>query len=160
MDSILPFIPTPYEDIEAFFELAPVSSSDVVYDLGSGDGRLLFTALEKGVCRAVGVEWEPRRVYEARETARKRSLEGKVIFVEADVMDVNLSEATVVLCYLLPVISAPLKLKFQSELKPGTRLVMESFPIWGWKPAQVKVHGHKPFFLYLMPPEIGDYEYY
>jgi ribosomal protein L11 methylase PrmA len=156
MGSFISFIPTLLEDIDTFFELAPVSPADVVYDLGSGDGRLLFTALEKGAGKTVGVELDPIHAREARETARKRGLEDKVTFLEADVMDVDLSDATVVLCYLFTTASAALKPKFESELKPGTRIVMESFPIHGWKPAQVKEHGNKTFYLYRMLPEIMD----
>jgi SAM-dependent methyltransferase len=156
MGSFISFVPTLLEDIDTFFELAPVSSADVVYDLGSGDGRLLFAALEKGAGKAVGVELDPAHAREARETARKRGLEDKVTFLETDVLDVDLANATVVLCYLYPTASAALKPKFESEFKPGTRIVMESFPIHGWKPAGVKEHGNKTFYLYRMLPEIMD----
>ncbi len=155
MGSFISFIPTPLEDIDTFFELAPVSSEDVVYDLGSGDGRLLFAALGKGAGRAVGVELNPDHARAAREKAREKRLEHKVTFLEADVMDVNLSEATVVLCYLITAASVALKPKFEAELKPGTRVVMESFPVNGWKPVETKViaYGYKTFYLYRMPPE-------
>jgi predicted O-methyltransferase YrrM len=117
---------------------------------------LLFAALEKGAGKAVGVELDPAHAREAREKARNRGLEDKVTFLEADVMDVDLSDATVVLCYLYPAASAALKPKFESELKPGTRIVMESFSIHGWRPAKVKEHGDKTFYLYQMLPEIMD----
>ncbi len=159
MGSFISFVPTPFEDIDTFFELAPVSSTDVVYDLGSGDGRLLFTALEKGAGKVVGVELDPVHIHEARETARKKGLEDeKAIFLQADVTDVNLADATVVLCYLFPTASAALKPKFESELRPGTRVVMESFPIHGWKPAKIKEHRNRTFYLYKMIPEIIDEE--
>jgi SAM-dependent methyltransferase len=158
MGSFISFVPTPFEDIDTFFELAPVSSADIVYDLGSGDGRLLFAALEKGAGKAVGVELDPAYVREARETAKKKGLENKVTFLEADVMDVDLTDATVVLCYLYPTASTALKPKFESELKPGTRIVMESFPVHGWKPVRTKEFGYKTFYLYRMLPEIIDEE--
>lgn len=154
MGSFISFIPTPIEDIDTFFKLAPVSSVDVVYDLGSGDGRLLFSALEKGAGRIVGVELNSALAREARKTAGEKGVEIRSTFLEADVMDVNLSHATVVLCYLFPTASAALKPKFELELKPGTRVVMESFPVQGWKPVRTELLGYKTFYLYVMPPEI------
>jgi ubiquinone/menaquinone biosynthesis C-methylase UbiE len=158
MGSFVSFIPTPFEDVNTFFELAPVSSEDVVYDLGSGDGRLLFTALEKGAGRAVGVELNPEHVLTARQKAKEKGLESRVTFLNADVIDVNLSGATLVFCYLITAASAALKPKFEIELKPGTRVVMESFPVNGWKPVETKTvgYGFKTFYLYRMPPETEE----
>jgi ubiquinone/menaquinone biosynthesis C-methylase UbiE len=153
MPSFISFIPTPYEDIDPFFDLAPLSPSDVVYDLGSGDGRLLFAALEKGAGRAVGVELNSVHIQKAEETARSKGLQERIAFLEADVMDVNLAGATVILCYLYTTASAALKPKFESELKTGTRVVMESFPVPGWKAVQVTTKGYKSYYLYVMPPE-------
>ena len=156
MGFFISFIPTPFEDIDTFFNLAPISHDDVVYDLGSGDGRLLFTALEKGAGKIVGVELEPELAHEARKAAKEKGVEDKATFLEADVMDVDLSNATVVLCYLFPTASEALKPKFELELKAGTRVIMEAFPIEGWKPARTAVFGYKPFYLYVMPPEIAE----
>ncbi len=156
MPSFISFIPTPPDHVDGFFELAPVSSSDVVYDLGSGDGRLLFAALDKGAGRAVGVELDPERVREARETAKSKGLEDRITFLEADVMEVSLADASVVLCYLITSASAALKPKFESELKPGTRVVMESFPVPGWKSIRTADKGCKQFYLYTMPPESSE----
>jgi ubiquinone/menaquinone biosynthesis C-methylase UbiE len=156
MPSFISFIPTPYDDIEGFFELVTLSSSDIVYDLGSGDGRLLFGALEKGAGKVVGIDIDPQRVHEAREIARSKGLDDRASFIEADVMDVSLADASVVLCYLSHSASAALKPKFESELKPGTRVVMESFPIPGWKPVKTFDREYKHFYLYTMPPELSD----
>jgi hypothetical protein len=153
MPLFIGFIPTPEEEVSSFFDLAPLSSSDVVYDLGSGDGRLLFTALEKGAGRAVGIELNPWQVVKAREKAKSHGWQDRVTFLESDVMTVNLSAATVVLCYLFTSASRALKSKFEAELKPGTRVVMESFPVPGWKPAATTPSGYKQFYLYTMPPE-------
>ena len=155
MGSFISWVPTPFEHIAPFFELAPVSSSDVVYDLGSGDGRLLFAALDKGAARAVGVELDPNHAQTARDKAKEKGLQDKVTFLHADVMDVNLSEASLVLCYLITAASAALKPKFEAELKPGTRVVMESFPVPGWKPLETKSREYKTYYLYQMPPEPG-----
>jgi SAM-dependent methyltransferase len=150
------FIPTPHEDIDYFFDLAPLSPSDVVYDIGSGDGRLLFAALDKGARRAIGIELNPLQVQRARTLAKIKGLEDKITFLETNVMDVNLSEATVVLCYLFTTAFKVLKPKFEAELKAGTRVVMESFPIPEWKPVQTTPKGSKQFFLYIMPPILAS----
>jgi len=154
MGSFVSFIPTPFEEIDTFFELAPVSSGDVVYDLGSGDGRLLFAALEKGAGRVVGIELNAARVREAEEMARGKGLEARATFVNADIMDVNLADATLVVCYLYSTASTALKPKFEQELKPAARVVMESFPVHGWKPIGIKKLPQRTFYLYQMPPEI------
>jgi SAM-dependent methyltransferase len=154
MGSFISWVPTPVGHIDPFFELAPLSSNDVVYDLGSGDGRLLFAALEKGAGKAVGIELDPEHVHIARIKAKEKGLEGKITFLQADFMEVNLSEATVVFCYLITAASAALKPKFEVELKPDTRVVMELFPIPGWKAIETKPVEYKTFYLYRMPPEI------
>ena len=154
MPSFVAFVPTPFDQLDAFFELAPLSLNDVVYDLGSGDGRLLFAAIENGAGRAVGVELNPDHARAARDKAAEKGLQGKVTVMEADVMDVDLSEATVVLCYLITGASIALRPKFEAELQPGSRVVMESFPVPGWKPAQTRTLEYKTFYLYTMPPEI------
>jgi ribosomal protein L11 methylase PrmA len=141
------------EFINGFFELAPVSSSDVVYDLGSGDGRLLFAALEKGAGRCVGTDIDPKKVDEARELAREKGLDNKVTFIEGDFLDIDLSEATVILCYLFPEALRALKPKFERELRPGTRIVSEVFTVLGWKENMVIEVNRKHFNLYVMPPE-------
>jgi ribosomal protein L11 methylase PrmA len=164
------------EYIEGFFELAPVSSSDVVYDLGCGDGRLLFAALEKGAGRCVGIDIDPRVINRAREWAAHTGVEDKVTFIEGDLMDHDFSDATVILLYLFPEVLNALQSKFENELRPGTRIVSEvfSFKNWkenenelrpgtrivsevfsfkNWKENVIKeIHG-KIFNLFIMPPE-------
>lgn len=160
MPSFIGFVPTPEERIESFFELAPVSSSDVVYDLGSGDGRLVIAALEKGASRAVGVELNPEHIEVARMKAKNKGLEDKVAFLQKDMMDVDLSDASVVFCYLSMGAAKTLKSKFEAELKTGARVVMESFSVPGWEPEQVITAqdigcGCTDFFFYIMPPRIN-----
>jgi 16S rRNA G966 N2-methylase RsmD len=150
------FVPTETEDIEALFDLAPVSASDVVYDLGSGDGRLVFAALDKGAGRAVGIELNPELVSQAREAAKKLGLEGRASFIVADVVEADLSNASVVFCYLIDAASVALKARFERELRPGTRVVMESFPIKGWQPDRMLGYWQNVFYLYVMPPKPAD----
>ena len=152
MPSFISFIPTPPSHVNGFFQLVNVSSSDVVYDLGCGDGRLLFTALEKGAGRAVGIELDPEPLATAREEAKKRGVEDRINFHQADIMSVNLSDATIVFTYLCSAAALALKDKFEKELKPGTKVVMEMFPIPGWKPRRVIERG-TDFYLYVMPPK-------
>jgi predicted RNA methylase len=153
MPKFIQWVPTQPEFINNLFELCPVSSSDVVYDLGSGDGRLLFSAIEKGAGRCVGIDIDPERVNVSREEAKSKGVDSKVTFIEADVMDVDLSEASVILCYLYFTASTALRPKFERELKPGTRIVIESFPIHGWKPVKESVNNIRSFYFYTMPPE-------
>ena len=87
----------------------------------------------------------------ARESAKAKGLEGKVTFLESDVLNVDLSEATLVLCYLVPKASSDLKPKFEAELKPGARIVMEHFPVREWTPERTVERGNKQFYLYTMP---------
>jgi SAM-dependent methyltransferase len=153
------WIPTLNEFIDALFELVPLTSSDVVYDLGAGDGRLLFTALEKGAGKGVGIEIDPDWVGNARYAAKCKGLSEKVTFIEADVLEIDLSLATVILCYLDPSASAALRSKFEKELKPGTRVIMESFPVPGWQPVKIGGIKTRNFYLYIMPPaKTQDYE--
>ena len=156
MGSFISFIPTEFEEIDNFFQLAPVSATDVVYDLGCGDGRLLFAALERGAGRAVGVDLDPARVREARDAAARKGWDDRASFIEGDVLEVDLSEATLVLCYLITEASKALKPRFESELRAGTRIVMESFPVPGWKPLDTRIDWYKTFYLYRMPPEAAD----
>ncbi len=159
MPRFIGWIPTQPEFINDFFELCPISCSDVVYDLGSGDGRLLFSAVEKGAARCVGIDIDPDRVRDSREAAKNKGLDKKVSFVEADVMEVDLSGASIILCYLFPSASAALRPKFEKELQAGTKIVMESFPIPGWKPLKVKESTGRNFYFYIMPAEkTEDYE--
>ena len=156
MPKFVIWVPTMTEFIDGFFEVAPVSFSDVVYDLGSGDGRLLFTALEKGAGKCVGIDIDSKKVTEAREMADSKGLDDRVTFIEGDFMEQDLSEATVILCYLFPEALIALRPKFESELKPGTRIVSEAFSIPKWKEAMTKEVNHKHFNLYVMPPEKED----
>ena len=153
MPSFIGFVPTPLECVDGFFELTTLSRSDVVYDLGSGDGRLLFAALERGAGRVVGVELDPELVHRARETAKSKGFEDRATFIEADVLDVNLADATILLCYLYPTASEELRTKFESELKPGARVVIESFYIDEWNPVRSIDKEGKSFFIYVMPAE-------
>ncbi len=160
MPSFIGYIPTEPEYVDGFFELAKITSEDVVYDLGCGDGRLLFAALEKGAKWAVGIDIDPKRIEIARKAATRKGVAGKVSFIEGDALQADLRDATVVFCYLLDTASKALRPKFEAELRKGTRVVMESFPVPGWVPDRAHEisygfdTGYRTFYLYVMPPQL------
>lgn len=159
MPRFIRWVPTEQEFIDGFFELAPLSTSDIVYDLGSGDGRLLLAALEKGAGRCIGIEIDNDLILSSRDSAKNKGLDKKVTFIEDDVWNQDLSTATVVFCYLVSGAPAMLRSKFENELKPGTKVVMESFPVPGWKLSDTKEIYGRSFYLYVMPPERTE-DYY
>jgi 16S rRNA A1518/A1519 N6-dimethyltransferase RsmA/KsgA/DIM1 with predicted DNA glycosylase/AP lyase activity len=161
MPKFIGWVPTTDESVDEFFALAPVSAQDIVYDLGSGDGRLLIAAVEKGAGKAVGVEIEPEKVQASRDAIKAKKLEDKITVIEGDMMEVDLTDATIVLSYLYFNAVEALKPKLEKELKPGTRVIAETFPIPGWKPVRVvgdiySWYSWQKFYLYIMPPEHTD----
>lgn len=156
MPSFIGYIPTHPEYIEGFFNLVTLNPSDTVYDLGCGDGRLLFAALEKGAGKIVGVELYPELVRRDREKAARLGIDDRAAFIEDDFLNVQIGDATVVFCYVSVLASDALKPKFLAELRPGTRVVMETFPVMGWRPVKTYTIDYKEFFLYVMPPDTAE----
>jgi SAM-dependent methyltransferase len=115
------YVPTPQEVVDAMLAMANVSSTDVVYDLGSGDGRIPITAAQKYGARAVGIDINPQRIKEANENLAKANVGGKVKFLNQDLFETDISEATVVTLYLLPSLNLKL-MPTLKKLKPGTRI--------------------------------------
>ena len=156
MPKLAPWVPTMPEFIEGFFEFGPLSSFDVVYDLGCGDGRLLFAALEKGAGRCVGIDIDPEKIREAKELAGENKVEERVAFIEGDFLEQDFSDATVIFCYLFPEAMNALRPKFEKELRPGTRIISEVFSVLKWKETETKTVNQKRFHLYIMPPETEE----
>jgi SAM-dependent methyltransferase len=145
------FPPSAPEVVTAMLKLAGVTSSDVVYDLGSGDGRIPTEAARVHGARAVGVEIDPALVAQSRESARQAGVSARVRFVQQDLFAADIREATVVTLYLLPALNAKLLPKLNRELRPGTRVVSQSFDFGGPKPkATIDVSG-RPVFLFVVP---------
>ncbi len=142
------FVPTPNEVVDKMLELAAVTSDDVVYDLGSGDGRIPITAAQRYGVRAVGVDIDPQRIREARENARNARVEDKVRFIEGDLFEADIAEATVVTLYLLTRLNARLRPRLLKELKPGTRIVSHAFGMGDWKPEQLVYVGTSAVYLW------------
>ena len=133
----VPYVPTPNEVVEAMLRLAQVSKNDVVYDLGCGDGRIVIAAAQKFGALGVGVDIDPERIKECNENARKAGVTERVKFLQQDLFDTDLSEATVVTLYLLPDVNLRLRPKLLHDLKPGTRIVSHAFDMGDWKPEKV-----------------------
>jgi tRNA G37 N-methylase Trm5 len=142
------FVPTPEEVVERMLQVAKVNSNDVLYDLGSGDGRIPITAVKKyGVKRAVGIDIDPQRIKEANENAKKAGVTDKVEFRQQDLFESDFSEATVVTLYLLPELNVKLRSQLFKQLKPGTRIVSHAFDMGDWKPEQtLDVNGRTVYF--------------
>ncbi len=138
VEDLAPFVPTPMEVVDKMLEMAEVKSSDVLYDLGCGDGRIVITAARKYGCRGVGIDIDPQRIRESRQSAKRAGVQKMVEFREADAMKVDISRATVVSLYLLPESNALLRPKFESELRPGTNVVSHNYHIPGWEAKQVR----------------------
>ncbi len=131
----VPYIPTTETAVKAMLELAEVKSSDIVYDLGCGDGRIVIAAAKRYGARGVGIEIDPVRVREAKKNARQAGVESRVEFREQDLFQANFRQATVVTLFLLPAINQRLFPQLQ-DLKPGTRIVSNTFEIGNWKPVR------------------------
>ncbi len=124
----VPYVPTPHEVVREMLRVAQVSKDDVVYDLGCGDGRIVIAAVKDfGAKRGVGVDIDPERIRESNENARKAGVTDRVKFLQQDLFETDVSEATVVTLYLLPSINIRLRPKLFRELRPGSRVVSHDF---------------------------------
>jgi ribosomal protein L11 methylase PrmA len=141
------FVPTPQEVVEDMLRLADVKKGDVLYDLGSGDGRIPVTAARLHGVRGVGIDIDPERIREARDNARRNGVEHLVQFRQQDLFEADFREATVVTLYLLPDLNLKLQPRLLAELKPGTRIVSHQFDMGDWKPAKkLEVNGRTVYF--------------
>jgi cyclopropane fatty-acyl-phospholipid synthase-like methyltransferase len=130
----IPFVPTPVEVIDKMLEMAQVRRNDVVYDLGSGDGRVVIRAAKKYGARGVGVEMDQTLLEKARKSARAEGVSHLVEFRAEDALKIDLSPATVVTLYMLPWFNEAMKPNFRKYLKAGSRIVAHDFGIEGWEP--------------------------
>ncbi|HAX44179.1 MAG TPA: class I SAM-dependent methyltransferase [Bryobacteraceae bacterium] len=129
----VPYVPTTEPAVEAMLKLAKVGRSDVVYDLGCGDGRIVIAAARKFGARGVGIDINPERIAEARANAKKAGVEHLVKFIEQDLFEADIREASVVTLFLLNHVNMKLKPKLLADLKPGTRVVSNTFDMGDWK---------------------------
>jgi len=146
------YVPTPYEVVDAMLKLADVKKGDVLYDLGSGDGRIPVTAAKKFGIRAVGVDIDPQRIEEAKDNARKNGVSNLVQFRQEDLFRTRIADATVVTLYLLPDLNVKLRPRLLAELKPGTRIVSHQFDMGTWKPERKLELNGRTIYLWTIPP--------
>jgi SAM-dependent methyltransferase len=147
------FTPTRQAVADAMLKLAHITPNDVVYDLGSGDGRIVMLAAQKYGARGVGIEIDAQLVDISRQIARDGDVADRVTFVQGDLFDADISEATIVTLYLSRTVNARLEPKLKHDLRPGTRIVSHQFPMPDWTPdATLKVDG-EDLFLWTIPPQ-------
>ncbi len=130
----VPYVPTTEKAVEEMLKLADVKKSDVVYDLGCGDGRIVIAAAKNYGARGVGIDINPERIKEAQKNAKDAGVEHLVRFEEDDLFKADIRSATVVTLFLLSHINLKLRPKLLMELKPGTRIVSNTFNMGDWKP--------------------------
>jgi predicted RNA methylase len=146
------FEPTSYSVADAMLTLARVGPADVVYDLGSGDGRIVNLAASLYGARGVGIELQPYLVETSRRNARESGVSRRVTFIEGDIFKTDISRATVVMLYLWPAVNRALEMKLKRELRPGTRIVSHSFDIGDWIPEKtVRTADGTTLFLWTVP---------
>lgn len=142
------YVPTPVEVVDAMLKVTKAGKGDVLYDLGSGDGRIPIMAVEKyGVARATGIEINPERIAEAEANRAKTGVRDRVRFLNEDLFEAKISDATVVTLYLLNSLNLKLLPKLLNDLKPGTRVVSHAFDMGSWKPQQtLTIDGRSVYF--------------
>ena len=148
----VPYVPTIPKVVDAMLELAGVTGKDIVYDLGCGDGRIVVAAARKYGARGVGVDIDPERIEEANDLAKKEGVTHLVRFIQGDLFDADIHEATVVTLYLLPEINEKLKPKLRRDLRVGTRIVSHDFSMGqDWPPEKTVRMGRDTIFLWTIP---------
>jgi cyclopropane fatty-acyl-phospholipid synthase-like methyltransferase len=148
------FVPTPQKVVDAMLRLATVTSADVVYDLGSGDGRIPITAAITHGAYGVGIDVDPGRIRESNENARRAGVAGRVQFRQQDAFDTDVRDATVVTLFLLPWMNMRLMPRLQLELRPGARIVSHHFLMGDqWPPDRAQdVDGLMIYLWTIKPP--------
>ena len=146
------YVPTPQPVVDAMLKLAKVGKGDVLYDLGSGDGRIPITAAREHGIRAVGIEIDPERIAEANANIARENVGNLVTIRSGDLFEADFSDATVVTLYLLDSLNEKLRPKLLRELKPGTRIVSHMFRMGDWEPeAEQNIDGSM-IYLWTVPP--------
>ena len=141
------YVPTPYEVVEAMLEVADVGPGDVVYDLGSGDGRIVISAARDYGASGVGVEIDPKYVEMAKLNAMEADVMDKVKFIQDDLFEIDFTEATVVTLYLSDDINLRLRPILLNDLQSGTRIVSHEFSLGDWEPQEsLNIGGHRVYY--------------
>jgi SAM-dependent methyltransferase len=147
------WVPTPEELVAAMLDMAKVTSSDYVIDLGSGDGRIVIAAAKRGA-RALGIEYNPDMVELSKLNAQKEGVSGKANFMHADIFETDFSQATVITMYLLPDLNIRLRPKIL-DLKPGTRVVSHAFSMEDWEADETASVEERTAYLWIVPAKVA-----
>lgn len=153
-ESDVPYVPTSKSVVSRMLKLAEVDESDIVYDLGSGDGRIVIQAAKKYGAHGVGIEIDPDLVAEARQNAQSAGVADLVEFRQGDLFEADISEATVVTLYLLPSVNQKLRPKLFEELAPGTPVVSHDFDMGKWAPEETVEMDGDTIYRWTIPEEI------
>lgn len=145
------YVPTPQPVVDAMLELAEVQPGDVLYDLGSGDGRIPITAARRYGVRAIGIDIDPDMVREADANARQAGVTGLVSFREGDLFEEDFRDADVVTLYLLNSLNLKLRPRLLAELEPGTRIVSHAFGMGDWAPERTLQVGNSTLYRWTVP---------
>jgi ribosomal protein L11 methylase PrmA len=145
------YVPTPQEVVEDMLRLANIRKGEVLYDLGSGDGRIPVTAARLYGIRAVGIDIDPYRIREANQNARKSGVAKLVEFRQQDLFESDFREATVVTLYLLPDLNLRLCPQLMAQLRPGTRVLSHQFDMGDWKPEKTLESGGRTVYFWTIP---------
>jgi tRNA G37 N-methylase Trm5 len=146
------YVPTPYDVVDEMLRMAGVGKGDVLYDLGSGDGRIPIAAAKKFGIRATGIDIDPDRIREAEGNASAAGVSALVRFRQEDLFKTDFSDATVVTLYLQPHLNLKLRPRLWAELKPGTRIVSHQFDMGDWPPEKKFERGGHTVYFWTVPP--------
>ena len=145
------YIPTPQHLVDDMLRLADVRPGDVLYDLGSGDGRIPITAAKRYGIRAVGIDIDPQRILEANENARAAGVDAQVEFREEDLFRADFRDATIVTLYLFQDLNLKLRPRLLATLRPGTRILSHRFDMGDWKPEKTLTVGDNVVYFWTVP---------
>lgn len=151
----VPYVPTDEKIVQAMLDLAEVTSQDILYDLGCGDGRIVVAAALERNTHGVGIDMDPMRITEAIEYAGHTGVEYLVNFFEGDLLEADFSDATVVTLYLLDLVNVQLRPRLLDELRPGTRIVSHAFDMGDWKADQREACGSINLYKWIVPAKVA-----
>ena len=151
----VPFVPTDENVVEAMLNLGNIGPKDIVYDLGSGDGRILIAAAKDRDARGIGIDIDPMRIADAMEFAGWAHVEYLVDFIEDDIFTADFSKATVVTLYLLQSINVQLRPRLLSELRPGTRIISHAFDMGDWEADEWLTLSGIKIYKWIIPAQIA-----
>lgn len=157
----VPYVPSDEKIVHSMLDFGQVSSDDILYDLGCGDGRIVVAAALEHSTRGVGIDMDPVRINEAIEYAGHTGVEHLVHFFEADLMEADFSAATLITLYLLDIVNIKLRPRLLDELRPGTRIISQAFNMGDWKPDQQQSCGSIKLYKWIVPAKVaGSWEWH